>query len=77
MPTLSKHLIVGTGNHGISTAWHLAWRLLGTGKCSVEDIVILDNSGIEAGTSGIAFGVVRRNCFQPTMRRLKAYSADM
>jgi len=39
--------------------------------------VILDKSGIAAGATGIACGVVRNNYFQPAMRRLMAHSVDV
>lgn len=76
-PTHSKYVIVGAGIHGISTAWRLAERLLETGKGSGKDIIILDKTGIAAGASGIACGVVRNNYFQPAMRNLMAHSVDV
>lgn len=76
-PTHSKYVIIGAGIHGISTAWRLAERLLETGKGSGKDIIILDKSGIAAGASGIACGVVRNNYFQPAMRNLMAHSVDV
>lgn len=39
--------------------------------------MILEKSGIAAGASGIACGVVRNNYFQPAMRRLMAHSVDI
>ncbi len=77
LPSFSKYVVVGAGIHGISTAWRLAERLLETGKGSGEDVIILDKSGIGAGASGIACGVVRNNYFQPAMRRLMAHSVDV
>jgi glycine/D-amino acid oxidase-like deaminating enzyme len=76
-PTQSKYVIVGAGIHGISTAWALAEQLIGSGKGSGSDIVILDKSGIAAGASGIACGVVRNNYFQSAMRKLMAHSVDI
>ena len=76
-PTQSKYVIVGAGIHGISTAWALAKQLIVSGKGSGSDIVILDKSGIAAGASGIACGVVRNNYFQPAMRKLMAHSVDI
>lgn len=76
-PIHSKYIIVGAGIHGISTAWRLAERLMETGKGDGSDIIILDKSGIAAGASGIACGVVRNNYFQPAMRKLMAHSVDV
>ncbi len=39
-----------------------------------KDIIILDKTGVGAGPSGLACGVVRNNYFQPAMRRLMAHS---
>ena len=44
------------------------------GKGSGKDILVIDKTGIAAGASGIACGVVRNNYFQPAMRRLMAHS---
>ena len=76
-PEQSKFVIIGAGIHGMSTAWRLAERLKDSGKGGGEDIVILDKSGIAAGASGIACGVVRNNYFQPAMRKLMAHSVDV
>ena len=76
-PTHSKYLIIGAGIHGLSTAYHLALELKASGKGSGEDILIIDKSGIAAGASGIACGVVRNNYFQPAMRELMAHSVDV
>ena len=38
---------------------------------------MLDKSGIAAGASGIACGVVRNNYYQPAMRKLMAHSVDI
>ncbi|WP_171173201.1 FAD-binding oxidoreductase [Ruegeria sp. HKCCD8929] len=70
-------LIIGAGIHGISTAWKLAERLEERGEAVEGRIAILDKSGIAAGASGIACGVVRNNYFQPAMRRLMAHSVDV
>ncbi|WP_420546703.1 NAD(P)/FAD-dependent oxidoreductase [Curvivirga sp.] len=77
MPTSSKYVIIGAGIHGLSTAWHLAEKLKASGKGSGEDIIVLDKSGIAAGASGIACGVVRNNYFQPAMRELMAHSVNV
>ena len=76
-PEHSKYVIIGAGIHGMSTAWRLAKRLKDEGKGSGEDIVILDKTGIAAGASGIACGVVRNNYYQPAMRELMAHSVDV
>lgn len=70
-------LIIGAGIHGLSTAWKLAERLAENGEAAEGRIVVLDKSGIAAGASGIACGVVRNNYFQPAMRRLMAHSVDV
>ena len=76
-PTSAKYVIIGAGIHGISTAWKLAERLIERGESVEDQIVILDKSGIAAGASGIACGVVRNNYFQPAMRKLMAHSVDV
>ncbi|MBL4602282.1 MAG: FAD-binding oxidoreductase [Emcibacteraceae bacterium] len=76
-PTRSPYVIVGAGIHGLSTAYHLALELKRTGKGDGKDIIILDKSGISAGATGIACGVVRNNYFQPAMRELMAHSVKV
>jgi hypothetical protein len=76
-PTKSKYVIVGAGIHGLSTAYHLALELETSGKGSGKDIIVLDKSGIAAGASGIACGVIRNNYFQPAMRELMAHSVTV
>ena len=76
-PTKSKYIIVGAGIHGLSTAYHLALELETSGKGSGKDIIVLDKSGIAAGASGIACGVIRNNYFQPAMRELMAHSVTV
>ena len=76
-PTRSPYVIVGAGIHGLSTAYHLALELKRTGKGDGKDIIILDKSGISAGATGIACGVVRNNYFQPAMRELMAHSVNV
>ena len=72
LPAKAKYVVIGAGVHGLSTAYHLAEKLEATGKGSGKDIVILDKTGIAAGASGIACGVIRNNYFQPAMRELMA-----
>ena len=59
LPASVKHLVVGAGVHGLSTAWHLAQ--------AGEEVLVVDKTGVAAGASGIACGVVRNNYFQPAM----------
>lgn len=73
----AKYVIVGAGIHGLSTAWHLARRLKSRGLGDGRDVLVLDKTGIGAGASGVACGVVRNNYFQPAMRRLMAHSVDV
>ena len=76
-PTSSKYVIIGAGIHGLSTAYHLALELKARGKGSGKDIVVLDKTGIAAGASGIACGVVRNNYYQPAMRELMAQCVEV
>ena len=77
VPEHADYVIVGAGIHGLSTAWRLAERLRERGEEVDGRVVVLDKSGIAAGASGIACGVVRNNYFQPAMRRLMAHSVDI
>ena len=74
VPAHSRYVIIGAGIHGLSTGWHLAAELRRRGLGGGEDILILDKTGIGAGASGIACGVIRNNYFQPAMRELMAHS---
>jgi methylglutamate dehydrogenase subunit A len=76
-PFNSKYIIIGAGIHGLSTAWHLALELKIRGKGSGKDILVIDKSGIGAGASGIACGIIRNNYFQPAMQELMAHSVDL
>jgi glycine/D-amino acid oxidase-like deaminating enzyme len=76
-PNHSVYVIVGAGIHGLSTAFHLALELKARGKGSGADIIVLDKSGISAGASGIACGVIRNNYYQPAMRELMAHSVNV
>ena len=70
----AKYVIIGAGIHGLSTAWHLARELRASGRGDGRDIVVIDKTGVGAGASGIACGVIRNNYFQPAMRELMAHS---
>ena len=76
-PDHADYLIIGAGIHGLSSAWRLAERLRARGEAVDGRIVVLDKSGIAAGASGVACGVVRNNYFQPAMRELMAHSVDV
>ncbi len=74
LPEHVKYLIIGAGVHGLSTAYHLALKLRAQGKGDGRDILVVDKTGVAAGASGIACGVIRNNYFQPAMRELMAHS---
>jgi methylglutamate dehydrogenase subunit A len=77
LPRQVAYVIIGAGVHGLSTAWHLAKELKARGRGSGEDIIVLDKTGVAAGASGIACGVIRNNYFQPAMRELMAHSVSV
>lgn len=77
IPNHVDYVVIGAGIHGLSTSWKLAERLLERGEDVSGRILVLDKTGIAAGASGIACGVVRNNYFQPAMRRLMAHSVDV
>ena len=77
LPNASRFVVIGAGIHGLSTAWHLARRLRAKGRGSGKDVVVLDKSGLGAGASAIACGVVRNNYFQPAMRELMVHSVSI
>ena len=68
-PSSASVLVIGAGVHGLSTAWHLARK--GT------DVLVVDKTGVAAGASGIACGVVRNNYFQPAMAELMAACVEI
>ena len=76
-PTKAKYVVIGSGIHGLSTAWHLAEKIKKKGNGSNNDIVVVDKGGIASGASGIACGVVRNNYFQPAMRKLMVHSVKV
>ena len=69
LPSSVPVLVVGAGVHGLSTAWHLAQ--------SGERVLVVDKTGVAAGASGIACGVVRNNYFQPAMSELMAACVEV
>ena len=77
LPEESPYVILGAGVHGLSTAWHLAKELKARGIGSGEDVIVIDKTGVAAGASGIACGVIRNNYFQPAMRELMAHSVSV
>ena len=77
LPESAKVVVIGAGVHGLSTSWHLAKELEARGLGSGEDVVVLDKTGVGAGPSGLACGVIRNNYFQPAMRELMAHSVEV
>jgi glycine/D-amino acid oxidase-like deaminating enzyme len=73
----AKYVIIGAGVHGLSTAWHLGKELKARGTGSGADVMILEKTGVGAGPSGLACGVIRNNYFQPAMRELMAHSVSV
>src|SRR5262245_21614305 len=69
LPDSARHLVIGAGVHGLSTAWHLA--------AAGEQALVLDKSEVAAGASGIACGVIRNNYFQPAMQELMAACVEI
>lgn len=70
LPNKAEVVIIGAGIHGLSTALHLCIN-------GADDVLVLDKTGVGAGASGIACGVVRNNYFQPAMRELMAHSVEV
>src|SRR6476620_2083775 len=80
IPNAAHYVVIGAGVHGPSTSMHLAQRLRAAGKtvgARGTRIVVLDKTGVGAGASGIACGVVRNNYYQPAMRELMAHSVSV
>ena len=77
IPSHAKYVIIGAGIHGLSTAFHLAKELTSRGTGSGKDILVVDKSGLCAGATGIACGVIRNNYYQPAMRELMAHSVKI
>lgn len=55
----------------------MAIELKAKNKGDGSDIIVLDKTGICAGATGIACGVIRNNYFQPAMRELMAHSVNI
>src|SRR6476660_4088727 len=80
IPDRAEYVIIGAGIHGLSTSMHLAQKLKSLGKtvgAGGVRIVVLDKTGVGAGASGIACGVVRNNYYQPAMRELMAQCVEV
>ena len=77
LPGSAKVVVIGAGVHGLSTSWHLAKELEARGLGSGQDVLVLDKTGVGAGPSGLACGVIRNNYFQPAMRELMAHSVEV
>ena len=77
IPSRIENVIIGAGIHGLSTAWQLAKKYIQQDIPVEGKIAILDKTGLAAGASGIACGVIRNNYFQPAMRKLMAHSVEI
>ena len=80
LPSAAKYVIIGAGIHGLSTSMHLAQKLAQRWKTVGGDgvrVVVIDKTGVGAGASGIACGVVRNNYYQSAMRELMAQCVDV
>jgi glycine/D-amino acid oxidase-like deaminating enzyme len=75
LPSSVKYLVIGAGVHGLSTGWHLAKEQRAHGD--EPDVLIVDKTGVGAGASGIACGVVRNNYYQPAMSELMAANVEV
>src|SRR6266852_1014592 len=73
----ARFVSIGAGVHGLSTGWHLAKELKARGRRTGGDVLVRDKTGIGAGPSGLACGVVRTNSFQPAMRRPMAHNVSV
>ena len=48
LPDSARHLVIGAGVHGLSTAWHLAE--------AGEEALVVDKTGVAAGAWGSPAG---------------------
>jgi len=69
VPASIETLVIGSGVHGLSTAWHLAR--------AGRPVLVVDKSEVGSGASGIACGIVRNNYFQPAMQELMAACVEV
>ncbi len=74
-PNKTRTVVIGAGIHGLSTAYHLAQHRRANGE--EPEVLVLDKTGVAAGASGIACGVVRNNYLQTPMRALMAHSVGV
>ena len=77
VPASVRHVVVGAGIHGLSTAWHLAMELERRGNGSGNDIIVLDKTGPGAGASGIACGCVRNLYMTEPIHAILRHSVDV
>jgi len=77
LPAGVRYVVIGAGVHGLSTAYHLALALEAKGRGTGADVLVVDKTGIAAGASGIACGVIRNNYYQPAMRELMAHCVEV
>src|SRR6516225_11359115 len=77
VPASARHVIVGAGIHGLSTAWHLAMELEARRAGSGADIVVVDKTGPGAGASGIACGCVRNLYMTEPIHAILRHSVDV
>jgi glycine/D-amino acid oxidase-like deaminating enzyme len=75
LPEHVQFLVIGAGVHGLSTAFHLARESKRRGQGA--KVLVVDKTGVAAGASGIACGVIRNNYFQPAMRCLMAQCVEV
>lgn len=77
LPASVRHVVVGAGIHGLSTAWHLALALKARGTGSGNDVIVVDKSGPGAGASGIACGCVRNLYMTEPIHAILRHSVDV
>jgi glycine/D-amino acid oxidase-like deaminating enzyme len=77
LPASVRHVVVGAGIHGLSTAWHLAMELENRGTGSGIDVVVIDKTGPGAGASGIACGCVRNLYMTEPIHAILGHSVDV
>jgi glycine/D-amino acid oxidase-like deaminating enzyme len=77
LPRKIEYCIIGAGIHGLSTAYHLALELRSQGISPEGRIIVIDKTGVGAGATGIACGVIRNNYFQPAMSAVMVESVKV